>query len=264
MSNLFGRATHNLVLNDQLQAAYAAVDREMKTVADLQRSLLPASLPQIPGLELASHYQTSRYAGGDYYDFFPLPGRRWGILVADVSGHGAPAAVLMAVTHAIAHGHGQPPNDPAELMCLLNRQLTGLYTGGSGSFVTAFYGIYDPASRRMAFTNAGHPPPRLRRGNAVSSLDGQRSMPLGIEEDERYHSDSVDFSPGDLLMLYTDGITEARDPADLLFGLQRLDDALNASPSADEAIVSILAAVEDFTNRAPPTDDRTLLAVRVV
>jgi sigma-B regulation protein RsbU (phosphoserine phosphatase) len=89
-------------------------------------------------------------------------------------------------------------------------------------------------------------------------------MPLGIEEDERYHSDSVDFSPGDLLMLYTDGITEARDPADLLFGLQRLDDALNASPSADEAIVSILAAVEDFTNRAPPTDDRTLLAVRVV
>ena len=85
MSNLFGRATHNLVLAEELKAAYEIVDRELKIVADIQRSLLPSPLPKIPTLGLAAHYQTSQWAGGDYYDFFPLPDGHWGILIADVS-----------------------------------------------------------------------------------------------------------------------------------------------------------------------------------
>ncbi len=108
MSNLFGRATHNLVLSDQLKVAYEAVDYEMKVVADIQRSLLPMQMPSIPTLSLAAHYQTSHRAGGDYYDFFPLPDGKWGILIADVSGHGTPAAVLMAVTHSLAHTLPRP------------------------------------------------------------------------------------------------------------------------------------------------------------
>ena len=108
-ANLFGRATHNLVLSDEVKRAYEAVDRELKVVSDIQLSLLPERLPHIPTLEIAAHYQTSQRAGGDYYDFFKLPEGRWGILIADVSGHGTPAAVLMAVTHSIAHTFTMSP-----------------------------------------------------------------------------------------------------------------------------------------------------------
>ena len=103
VSSLFGRVTHNLVLREELKDAYEIVERELKVVADIQRSLLPQVLPKIPTLELAAYYRTSRWAGGDYYDFFPLPDGRWGILIADVSGHGTPAAVMMAITHSLAH-----------------------------------------------------------------------------------------------------------------------------------------------------------------
>ena len=101
-AGLFGRGTTNLVLRNQLSSALAALDHELQVVGDIQRSLLPPRLPKIPGFELAAHYVTSARAGGDYYDFFPLPGDRWGLFIADVSGHGTPAAVLMAITHALA------------------------------------------------------------------------------------------------------------------------------------------------------------------
>ena len=113
VSGLFGRATHNLVLRNELKDAYDIVERELKVVADIQRSLLPQVLPKIPSLELSAYYRTSRWAGGDYYDFFPLPDGRWGILVADVSGHGTPAAVMMAITHSLAHSLPGPPDPPA-------------------------------------------------------------------------------------------------------------------------------------------------------
>src|SRR5262249_38047925 len=122
MSSLFGRLTHNLLLRDELKRAYEIVERELKVVADIQRSLLPQTLPTIPGLALGAHYQTSRWAGGDYYDFFPLPEGRWGILIADVSGHGTPAAVMMAITHSLAHGLPGHPEPPGHLLGHVNRQ----------------------------------------------------------------------------------------------------------------------------------------------
>jgi sigma-B regulation protein RsbU (phosphoserine phosphatase) len=184
MSNLFGRATHNLVLSDQVRQAYAAVDRELKTVADMQRSLLPTHLPNVPSLELAAHYQTSRRAGGDYYDFFPLDDGRLGILIADVSGHGTPAAVMMAVTHSIAHTHGEEPTPPSKLLAFINRHLCARYTSGNGTFVTAFYGIYDPRARTLTYGSAGHCPPRVKRTDGrVLPIEGSLSLPLGIEPD---------------------------------------------------------------------------------
>src|SRR4029079_9044984 len=113
MANLFGRATHNLVLRQEVSKAYDSVEKELQVVADIQRSLLPQELPKIPSLQLATHYQTSQRAGGDYYDFFPLDNGKWGILIAAVSGHGTPAAVLMAVTHSIAHTHHGEPDPPS-------------------------------------------------------------------------------------------------------------------------------------------------------
>ena len=146
LSSLFGRATHSLVLRDELSQALAIVDREMKIVADLQRSLLPKRLPKIPHMDLAAHYQTSQWAGGDYYDIFALPDGRWGLLIADVSGHGTPAAVMMAVTHSIAHTYPGPPERPADLLNFINHHICRRYTVDFDAFITAFYGIFDPES----------------------------------------------------------------------------------------------------------------------
>jgi sigma-B regulation protein RsbU (phosphoserine phosphatase) len=268
MSNLFGRATHNLVLSDELKRAYETVDRELKVVADLQRSLLPRQLPAIPTLELAAHYQTSRRAGGDYYDFFELPDGRWGILIADVSGHGTPAAVMMAVTHSIAHTHDGPPTPPSKLLAFINSHLTARYTNGTGSFVTAFYGIYDPENRTLTYACAGHCPPRLKRPDgALLSLDHALSLPLGIDGEERFFDHTETLRPGDALVLYTDGITEARKPGTdelEMFGLARLDRVLTDCACDPESIIRrTLLAVEAFSENSAPHDDITMLVAKV-
>ena len=188
-SNLFGRATHNLVLSQELQQAYDLVDYEAQVIADIQRSLLPDKLPDIPTMELAAYYQTSRHAGGDYYDFFPLPDGRWGILIADVSGHGTPAAVLMAIAHSIAHAELEPPRVPSQMLDHLNGRLFQRYTNDARTFITAFYGVYDPSSRELTYACAGHHPPRVKRceDGSIFSLDGVAGLPLGIrgEEEDR-------------------------------------------------------------------------------
>ncbi len=266
MSNLFGRAAHNLVLSEEVSKAYQAIDQELKIVGDIQRSLLPVQLPAIPTLELAASYHTSERAGGDYYDFFPLPEGKWGILIADVSGHGTPAAVLMAITHSIAHVFPGHPCPPAHLLNHLNHHLTERYTVWDGKFVTAFYGIYDPARRQLTYACAGHNPPRLRRGpeGTLASLDNVQSLPLGIDAGQVYEESTVVLRPGDVLVLYTDGITEAANPAGELFGLSRLDQILSRRPdSANRLLNEVLAAVEQFTAGHPAADDRTLLVAAI-
>ncbi len=185
MSNLFGRATQNLVLAEQLDTALTEVNRELRAVADIQRSLLPSQLPEIPTLKLAAHYQTSKRAGGDYYDFLPMGEGRWGLLVADVSGHGTPAAVMMAMTHCITHMRPSTLRQPSEFLEFLNQQLTSRYTSNSGHFVTAFFAIYEPETRTLTYASAGHNPPRLRRRNnrTVTPLDKANFLPLGIAVD---------------------------------------------------------------------------------
>jgi sigma-B regulation protein RsbU (phosphoserine phosphatase) len=266
-ANLFGRATQNLVLSDEVAKAYAAVDRELRTVADMQRSLLPRQLPQIPGLELAAHYETALRAGGDYYDFFELPDGNLGLLIADVSGHGTPAAVMMAVTHSIAHNHHGPPTPPSKLLEFINKNLSARYTTDGGTFVTAFYGIYDPRTHVITYSSAGHCPPRLKRfeDGCVVGLDGGLSLPLGIEPEERYFDVTATLRVGDALVLHTDGITEARRPnSSDLFGQERLDQVLNACTcDAEYMIRRTLLAVEEFTDSAAPNDDMTLLVAKV-
>ena len=265
MSNLFGQATSNLVLSEDLRAAYDAVDRELRAVAQIQRSLLPTSLPRIPGLQLAAHYQTSRRAGGDYYDFFALPGGQWGILVADVSGHGTPAAVLMAITHSIAHTCCDPPAPPARLLSALNDRLASVYTAENGQFVTAAYAVYDPAARRITYASAGHPAPRIRhRDGRVNALEGKAAIPLGIDAAICFPEHERTLAEGDTLVFFTDGITEARDPAGDLFELEGLDRAVCESDGSPEDVIrKTLSCIEHFTRGAPAADDRTLLVAQV-
>jgi sigma-B regulation protein RsbU (phosphoserine phosphatase) len=267
-SGLFGRGTQNLVLRNELARTLAMLDRELKVVGDIQRSLLPKELPPIPGFEMAVHYATSARAGGDYYDFFPLADGRWGIFIADVSGHGTPAAVLMAITHAVAHAQPGTHAPPAGLLEYLNAQLARAYTRG-GTFVTAFYGVLDPKNRTLNYSSAGHNPPRLVRNGQTLNVAGVGGLPLGILEEETYEQTTISLERGDLLLLYTDGITEAAAPRRSatrrdLFGTERLDQLLLtcSGRSAEQCIEQIRAEVCAFSENAPLADDQTLIAMR--
>ena len=256
----------------ELKQAYEAVDRELEAVAAIQQSLLPNEAPNLPQLEVATSYRTSKHSGGDYYDFFPLPGGKWGFLIADVSGHGTPAAVLMAVTHSLAHNPAGEPTPPSTLLSFVNRRLCLGYTRDSGTFVTAFYGIYDPSDHSLTFSSAGHPPPRWIQANGDGkplSVEAEVSLPLGIDSNEQYGDRTIQLNVGDALVLYTDGITEARGREDRqLFGTDRLDSAIelfngrDERLSADELCGVIVNRVNDFT-QGEITDDRTLLVLRI-
>lgn len=266
LASLFGRATHNLVLAGQVREAYEMVDRELKVVADIQRSLLPAELPQIPTMKLAAHYETSRRAGGDYYDFFALADGKWGILIADVSGHGTPAAVMMAVTHSIAHLYPGEVSQPSEFLQFVNQHLFSRYVSDFGTFVTAFFGVYDPATRELKYASAGHNPPRLKRcaGGEILSLDKVRNLPLGVRSEHKYDDAREQLTQGDQIVLYTDGITEAHNKAGEMFGIKRLDEVLSrCRHEASEIIDSVLAAVSEFTSAEPATDDRTIVVSKI-
>jgi sigma-B regulation protein RsbU (phosphoserine phosphatase) len=271
-AGLFGRGTQNLVLRNQLADALKALDHELQIVGEMQRSLLPRDLPSIEGLDLAVCYQTSARAGGDYYDFFPLKSGEWGMFIADVSGHGTPAAVLMAIIHAIAHAHPGTHAPPTRLVRHLNDQLVRSYTRGAGTFVTAFYAVLDPSTRSLTYCSAGHNPPRLVRGDRVLPLDQRRGVPMGIVDGQPYHQADVQLERDDLLLLYTDGVTEAPSPrregmpSRELFGVERLDRLLlDCRPcSAASCIERIHSEVAAFCENAPLADDQTLLAVRCV
>jgi sigma-B regulation protein RsbU (phosphoserine phosphatase) len=267
-ANLFGRATQNLVLRDEVRDAYETVDRELKVVAEIQRSLLPQQTPRIETLDLAAEYRTSRRAGGDYYDFFPMPGDRWGILVADVSGHGTPAAVMMAITHSIAHLYPSEVGRPGELLEFVNQHLTGRYTGGIEAFVTAFYGIYCPRTRTLTYASAGHNPPRWWKRSEQQALEvnSESGPPLGIDERAEYPDRRITVEPGDRIVFYTDGITEAHSLRNEMFRVDRIDEILAGSCklSAVEIRDKLLASVDEFTIGMPQTDDQTVVVAAVV
>ncbi len=260
---LYGRATHNLILRKELAKAYAQLDDELRVVAELQRTLLPIRLPTLPGVDLAAYYQTARHAGGDFYDFFPQTHGRWGISIADVSGHGASSAVLGAIAHAIAHTHPDPPAPPSSVLNFVNAHLTTLYTRLSGTFITVFYGVIDPNTRSLTYACAGHPPPRVKRDGAITGLDQIGGVPLGLIAEERYEDHCVELHPGDTLLFYTDGITEAFSPQGELFDVERLDAILAQTHDSAQALVdAVVAAVERHTGGAVPLDDRTIVAAR--
>jgi phosphoserine phosphatase RsbU/P len=264
LTNLFGRATQTLVLSQAVKEAYDAVDYELKTIAEIQKSLLPQTEPRVPGLDVAVHYQTAKRAGGDYYDFFPLPDGKLGVLIADASGHGAPAAVLMAVAHTITHSRAEPSDKPGELLTHINAHLAKRYTRQTGSFVTAFYAVFDPANGTVSYASAGHTPPRLRRADGTRLvLNRAQKLPLGIKPDEVYPEQTTSLQSGDQIVFLTDGVNEAVDRDGEVYGLDHIDELLAENfETADDLLAAILADLTAFTLGTPVSDDRTLVVVR--
>ncbi len=265
--NLFARAAQSLELSQRLQEANDAAEYELRTIAELQQSLLPIGVPHVPGLDVAVHYRTANRAGGDYYDFFPLPDGRLGVLLADVSGHGTPAAVLMSITHSLTHARPDVPEHPGEFLAYLNEHLAKRYTLTTGTFVTAVYAVFDPHAGTVTYANAGHDPLRARLApNAqFAPLDQIRRLPLGVTHRTHgpYPEQVVELRAGDAVTVFTDGITEAMNPAGEAYGVGRLDDALaTGGDDAGRSVASLVSNMEHFLGSASAEDDRTLVLVR--
>ncbi len=264
-SNLVGRVTTNLLLNQQLEHAYKRLDREFSLVGQIQRGLLPAAPPKIPGVSVATFYEPSTRAGGDYYDFFTVPGGGWGIFIADVSGHGPGAAVVMAMMRTllrVAVERQEVTPSPGGLLNFLNDRLADSVSGGQ--FVTAFAAVLYPQEKRMVYANAGHNPPRWLRGasSQVVALDGDHSLPLTIVPDLDAPDNTIQAGEGDRFLFYTDGITEAENQAGTQFGTPGLDAALGCCSWSPESLVqAILTSLRTHVGEEPAADDQTLVAV---
>jgi sigma-B regulation protein RsbU (phosphoserine phosphatase) len=232
--------------------------------------LLPDPLPQIPGLEIAASYETFGEAGGDLYDFIQLDkatseNERWSIFIGDASGHGPSAAVVIAIVQAVLHAHPPGVISPAALLQHLNEHLCRRPI--EASFVTAFIGVYDPSSRRLTFANAGHPLPLLLRAKTqnVKWLDSVHGYPLGIDPGQSFQDASVEFDPGSILVLYTDGLTEARDQTGAMFGVEGIQAAVrDGSRAPHELVATIRQAITAHENGRRPTDDQTLVIIGAI
>jgi sigma-B regulation protein RsbU (phosphoserine phosphatase) len=268
ITSMLGRAIEAQKLANQLEVARSALDSELKAAADVQRWLLP-SLPALDDIGIAASYRTARYSSGDYYDVGRLPDGRIGILIADVSGKGAPAAVLMAVLRSIIHDavdRGEF-SSPAALLDYADGRLRAMGLPNHGAFVTAFCCTLDVATGALVYSCAGHNPPRLLhvQDRTVSAFDGANALPLGLlDEPSTYAEATVRLMPGDLALFYTDGITEARSPAGEFFGVDRLDQILrdlSGAVTPDVAVQSIKKAIVRFAGDGTPADDQTVVAL---
>lgn len=259
---------HAESLEERLSRVMEELDCERKAIGEIQRSLLPAKLPEIPGFEMSPYYRPSGHASGDYYDVVPLIDNQWGFVMADVAGHGTPAAVIMTVMRTLIHAELPSNRDKsaAEFLGHVNRVMSETYLR-NGRFVTVWAAVLDPFSRRLTYSSAGHHPPRLLRGDRVLSLDGESGLPMGIDPAATYEDVGITIEPEDLLVVYTDGITEAMrtDFDDLeLFGTERLDRVLIEARSecASRCTECVKNAIAAFTNDSAPTDDQTMLILR--
>lgn len=270
---LAGALLENQILAADLARASRQTDREAREVGELQRALLPGSLPRIAGLDIAASYEASGRAGGDLYDFFPLEDphndrsdtpTHWCVFIGDTAGHGLAAAVVMSIVQAVLHAHPARIARPATLLRHANRQLCDKSLGG---FVTAFLGVYEPGPRRLTYASAGHPPPLLRRSSdrSILTLNEVGSYPLGIDDAETFEEASVQLQAGDTLLLYTDGITEARNAGGTLFDRDRLMRAFREAGDRPAGIIDFLRhAVRAHEHGQAALDDQTLVAARVL
>jgi len=234
-------------------------ERELQRAEEIQRSLLPRQVPQITGFEVAAAWQPARTVGGDYYDVLRLGGHRLGVCIADVVGKGVSAALLMANVQAAVHAFASETESPAGLCAKVNRLLCENIA--TGKFVTFLYGVLDGDARTFQFCNAGHSYPILASRASVRTLD-QGGAVLGVFPAWSYEDSTVELRPGDRLLLFTDGITEASDADGKEFddaGISAFAQA-NHTLSARELNNRLLARVTEFCG-AQFQDDATLLVI---
>jgi len=256
------------------------LERELSTAREIQQRLLPNDFPEVPGFEVTGVSVPSLQVGGDYFDFLDQGNGRIGVAIGDVSGKGMPAALLMANLQASLQGQVIHPNSVSDVVSCVNDLL--VRSTDTHMFATFFYGVIDRGAATFTCTNAGHNPPLLVRADGMVEQLGVGGLLLGMLPGRSYEQQTVDLDPGDVLVLYTDGITEAVGPdligegssgeraledeidADSMFGEERLLDVVRAGAGLSAVALreSILRAVNDFTAGVAQSDDITLVVIR--
>jgi len=248
-------------LKREVESRKDQLEHELEVVSEVQRKLLPKQLPIIDGFKLAAHYETSLYAGGDYYDIIEISGNHWGFLIADAEGHSAPAAVLMAMTCALFRAYPVDTTDPSRMLHYLNEHLCKV---AEPSFMTALYAVYDADQKTMRVARAGQPLPMIYRFSEKQAIELSCAgvYPLGIEPYEiKIPVTETKLEAGDRFLVYTDGVSERFNTEGDIYGEKRLLRLL-ATDSADNpqnVLAAIMADVDRFAGDRPADDDQALL-----
>jgi sigma-B regulation protein RsbU (phosphoserine phosphatase) len=259
-------------LRDEINAHLARLEEELSAARRLQISMVPQTFPAPSAafpFDLCASMEPAREVGGDLYDFFATGDGKLCFLVGDVSGKGMPAALFMArakslirITTELMRSPGGASEKPAEIIGRVNRELC--QDNDDMMFVTLFFAMIAPASGGLEFCNAGHNPPYRLNGSALEAIDGGKGMILGVRPDAPYTTGELSLAPGEIIYLFTDGVTEAANLDGDLFSEQRLEAVLRAAAgcSSAEIVKSVAEAVCGFVGTALPSDDITMLALR--
>jgi phosphoserine phosphatase RsbU/P len=255
------------LVNAQLYARVSdnerRMDREMKIAREIQLQLMPEELPTVDPLNIAVSFRPVAHLGGDLYDFIQFDDGRLAIVVGDVTGKGAPAALYAALSSGIIRTRATRKYPPGQMLELVNKTLYSRPI--ESQYCALMYSIYDPQTRRLSLANSGLPYPLLIHKGSPRFLE-LAGIPVGLFPDSTYQEADVQLESGDLLVFYSDGLVEARDAANEDFGLKRLATIVqeNREKSAEEIVNAVNAGVEEFVARTPFHDDRTLIVVKML
>jgi sigma-B regulation protein RsbU (phosphoserine phosphatase) len=243
----------------QRQLAQQRLEQDLRLAEQIQKSFLPAQLPEVPGLHFVAEYRPAYSVGGDFYDVFWIGPEKLGLIVGDVSGKGVSAALLMARVSSDLRAAVLGEPGPAAAMTRVNKSV--LDRGQHDIFVTAIAMTIDVSTRRMTLASAGHLPPYVARADgSVVRVDGGASTPIGLFEAPAYEQIDLWLGRGDVIVLCTDGVSEATSPAGEQFGFDRFEASIRAaSRDADRLAASLLGDVHAHVGTAPQYDDLTLL-----
>lgn len=261
--------------NRQLQTAYdelkaaqeqliekERLEKELQVAAEIQMSILPDVLPAPEGFDFGGRILPARQVGGDFYDVFELGNGKMGVLIGDVSDKGVPSAIFMARAHALIIAEADNSTSPGAVLRMVNEHITRLEK--STQFVTALYGVLDTLTGEFSYARAGHEPPLLigERGD-IHRLPHEPGMALGLWEDMLLDENSIRLAKGSLLVMFTDGMTDCRDPNGAPFGLERIKETMRGlrSLSAQAACDRLFSTLMDYQDGAKQDDDVTLLAI---
>jgi sigma-B regulation protein RsbU (phosphoserine phosphatase) len=251
-------AVHNARRFGDERAQRERMTREAEEAHAIQQALFPRSSPLIPGFQVSGLSIAAGSVGGDWYDFIPLNDGRWGLVLADVSGKGTAAALLMSATRGMLRSLAQTGNGPAEVLARLNNMMIEDFP--SGRFVTMVYAELDPQRRTLRIANAGHLPPLLVDPSGHRWIDHEHGLPLGISV-SKFSETEILLPENSRIAIYSDGITEAEVTPAEDYGAERL---LKQMQSPEITVDSLLAAVSKFTNGTGLRDDATIILVKAL
>ncbi len=236
------------------------LDQEMRVATLIQQQFLPRQLPSLPQWQIAAYYSPARAVGGDFYDFIEMPDGRIGIAVGDVTDKGVPAALVMARTHSILRAEASRSDSPGEILARANALLVPEMP--ARMFVTCLFAILEPETGRMVMANAGHNLPYIRTDDGVVELRAT-GMPLGLMPDIRYEETTGVIAPGSNVLLYSDGLVEAHDPNQEMYGFPRLREEMTVDDAGSELLDRLLDTLHRFTGPDwEQEDDITLVTLR--